>query len=185
MKKEKKNSWIIKGICPQALCKAAIVIGIFAGLFTVGSCGNDTDEDQLELETPIDTTSVMPTFPGGTEALMQYLKENVKYPPQAEREGIEGRVVCSFVVLEDGTVSDIEVAISVHPLLDNEVVRVLGLMPKWIPGKQKGMPMKVRYSLPVTFRLLKDSDSNKAKGICNDQIPTITPIALEIIAKRF
>ena len=185
MKKEKKNSRIIKGICPQALCKAAMVIGIFAGLFTVGSCGNDTDEDQLELETPIDTTSVMPTFPGGTEALMQYLKENVKYPPQAEREGIEGRVVCSFVVLEDGTVSDIEVAISVHPLLDNEVVRVLGLMPKWIPGKQKGMPMKVRYSLPVTFRLQKDSDSNKAKGICNGQIPTITPMALETIAKRF
>lgn len=184
MKKEKKNSSLIKGICPQSLCKAVMVIGIFAGLFTVGSCGSDSD-DQLEEETPIDTTSVMPTFPGGTEALMQYLKENVKYPPQAEREGIEGRVVCSFVVLEDGTVSDIEVAISVHPLLDNEVVRVLGLMPKWIPGKQKGMPMKVRYSLPVTFRLQKDSDSNKAKGICNGQIPTITPMALEIIAKRF
>ena len=183
MKKEKKNSRIIKGICPQALCKTAMVIGIFAGLFTVGSCGSDSD-DQLEEETPIDTTSVMPTFPGGTEALMQYLKENVKYPPQAEREGIEGRVVCSFVVLEDGTVSDIEVAISVHPLLDNEVVRVLELMPKWIPGKQKGMPMKVRYSLPVTFRLQKDSDSNKAKGICNGQITTITPMTIETIAKR-
>lgn len=165
MTKEEKNSRIIKGNFPQSLCKAVMVIGIFAGIFTFGSCGSESD-DQLGVETPEDTTSVLPSFPGGTEALIQFISDNVKYPPQAEKEGIEGRVVCSFIVLGDGTVSDIEVAQSVHPLLDNEAVRVLGLMPKWNPGKQHGVPMRVKYTLPITFRLIGSSNSTKAKGIC-------------------
>ncbi len=165
MTKEEKNSRIIKGNFPQSLCKAAMLIGIFAGLITFGSCGSESD-DQLEVENPEDTTSVLPSFPGGTEALKQFISDNLKYPPQAEKEGIEGRVVCSFIVLGDGTVSDIEVAQSAHPLLDNEAVRVLKLMPKWNPGKQHGVPISVRYTLPITFRLERNSESTNAKGIC-------------------
>ena len=102
----------------------------------------------------------MPTFPGGTAALMKFLSENVKYPEQA----IQGRVVCKFTVGEDGSISDIAVAKSVHPLLDAEAVRVFSLMPKWIPGKQNGKPSKMKYTLPITFRLEENTDSTNVNN---------------------
>ena len=95
----------------------------------------------------------MPEFPGGMGALTPYLYANLKYPPVAQQNGIQGRVICSFVVNQDGTIVDIEVVRRIDPSLDREAMRVLGTMPKWTPGKQRGKPVRVRYTLPVTFRL--------------------------------
>ena len=95
----------------------------------------------------------MPSFPGGDVALMQYLSKNIKYPPVAEEMGIQGRVICTFVVERDGIVSDIRIARSVDPSLDKEAIRVVSGMPKWIPGRQNGQSVRVKYTLPVTFRL--------------------------------
>ena len=100
-----------------------------------------------------DVVEQMPSFPGGTGALMQYLSKNIKYPPVAEEMGIQGRVICTFVVERDGSVSDIRIARSVDPSLDKEAIRVVSGMPKWIPGRQNGQMVRVKYTLPVTFRL--------------------------------
>lgn len=103
---------------------------------------------------------VVPKFPGGMDALMNYLRTNIKYPVEAEEKGIHGRVLCAFVVDEKGSISDIEIRESVDALLDNEAERVVRNMPNWIAGTKDGWPVKVRFILPVTFRLGK----NKAKS---------------------
>ena len=95
----------------------------------------------------------MPHFPGGAASLMRYLSENIRYPIQAQMEGISGRVVVSFVVEPDGTFSDLRVIRSVDPILDKEALRVVRDMPRWIPGKQDGKPVRARYNVPVSFRL--------------------------------
>ncbi len=100
-----------------------------------------------------DVVEQMPSFPGGMAALMAYLQKSIKYPPVAEENGIQGRVVCTFVVERDGSVTDVRVARSVDPSLDKEAVRVVSAMPKWIPGKQNGQSVRVKYTLPVSFRL--------------------------------
>ena len=118
------------------------------------------DEDDFAEETPIapsnevyDIVEEMPQFPDGTKALMEYIDRNIKYPADAKKAGIQGRVICTIVVERDGSISDIKVYRSVDPSLDKEAVRVLRSMPQWIPGKQDGIPVRVKYSLPVTFKL--------------------------------
>lgn len=89
----------------------------------------------------------------GGEGLLAYLNRNVKYPLIAEENGIQGRVICTFVVERDGSITDVQVIKSVDPSLDKEAKRVIGSMPKWNPGIQKGIPVRVKFTLPVTFRL--------------------------------
>ncbi|WP_294069174.1 energy transducer TonB [Proteiniphilum sp. UBA1028] len=93
------------------------------------------------------------SFPGGHAALMEWLGENIKYPVIAQENGIQGRVIIQFVVGRDGTIDDINVVRGVDPSLDREAVRLVGAMPKWIPGKQGGTAVKVRFTLPIVFRL--------------------------------
>ena len=95
----------------------------------------------------------MPTFKGGDAALMKYLSENIKYPEAAEKAGEQGRVVVNFIVEKDGAVSNVKVVRSVTPTLDAEAVRVIKAMPKWVPGKQDGKFVRVKYNVPVSFRL--------------------------------
>ncbi|MEA4937105.1 hypothetical protein SDC9_101968 [bioreactor metagenome] len=95
----------------------------------------------------------MPEFPGGDAALFKYLGDNIKYPVIAQESGIQGRVICQFVVNRDGSIVDIEVVRSVDKSLDAEAVRVISKMPKWTPGKQRGKTVRVKYTLPVNFRL--------------------------------
>ncbi len=96
----------------------------------------------------------MPEFPGGQQALFKYLSENVKYPVIAQENGIQGRVICQFVVNKDGAIVDVEVVRSGgDPSLDKEAVRVIKSMPKWNPGKQRGKAVRVKYTVPVNFRL--------------------------------
>ena len=95
----------------------------------------------------------MPSFPGGQSALLQYLSSNIKYPVVAEENGVQGRVIVTFVVEKDGSITDVRVVKSVDPSLDKEAQRVVKSMPKWIPGKQNGSAVRVKYTVPVTFRL--------------------------------
>ena len=112
------------------------------------------DEKPKEEETKVfDVVEQMPEFPGGPAALMKWLNDNIKYPAVAEENGIQGRVVCTFVVERDGSVTDVQVARSIDPSLDKEAVRVLKKMPKWIPGRQNGSAVRVKYTVPVTFKL--------------------------------
>lgn len=100
-----------------------------------------------------DVVEVMPQFPGGQIAMLKYIMENMKYPKQAMKEGIQGRVAVSFIVEKDGSISDVKPILSVHPLLNKEAVRVVKSMPKWTPGKQNGKPVRVRFNLPIMFKL--------------------------------
>ena len=110
--------------------------------------------EQKEEETKVfDVVEQMPTFKGGDDALMAYLHKAIRYPAIAEENGIQGRVVCTFVVERDGGITDVKVVRSVDPSLDKEAVRVLKAMPKWIPGKQNGSAVRVKFTLPVTFKL--------------------------------
>ena len=111
-------------------------------------------EPPKEEETKVfDVVEQMPSFPGGPSALFEYLSKNIKYPVVAEENGIQGRVIVSFVVERDGSITDVRVVKSVDPSLDKEAVRVVKAMPKWIPGKQNGSAVRVKYTVPVTFRL--------------------------------
>lgn len=94
-----------------------------------------------------------PVFPGGEAAMMAYIKKNLKYPAFASENGIQGRVVLSFVVEKDGSISNIEVMRSPAEELTQEAIRIVKSMPKWRPGKLKGEKVRVKYVLPITFRL--------------------------------
>ena len=100
-----------------------------------------------------DVVEEMPSFPGGNGALMSYLNGNTKYPVVAQENGVQGKVIISFVVERDGSISDVKVARSVDPSLDREAQRVVKSMPKWTPGKQNGQTVRVKYTVPVVFRL--------------------------------
>ena len=95
----------------------------------------------------------MPEFPGGMKELMTYLKDNIKYPKAAQDKKVEGRVIVQFVIEKDGTPTEFNVLRSVDPDLDKEALRVLGNMPKWKPGMQKGQAVRVKYTVPVSFKL--------------------------------
>ena len=100
-----------------------------------------------------DVVEQMPSFKGGDAALMEWLNKNIKYPVVAEENGIQGRVIVTFVVERDGSITDVKVVKSVDPSLDKEAQRVVRSMPKWIPGKQNGSAVRVKFTVPVTFRL--------------------------------
>ena len=95
----------------------------------------------------------MPTFPGGQEALLNSLYRNLKYPPIAEKNGIQGRVFVSFVITKEGKVTNVKIAKSVDPSLNAEALRVIRRLPDWIPGRKDGQAVNVKYTVPISFRL--------------------------------
>lgn len=95
----------------------------------------------------------MPVFPGGEDALKTYIMQNVKYPDDAKKDGIKGKVYVTFVVGHDGNVSDLKIARGVHPSLDKEAIRVMKNSPTWKPGKQRGKAVSVQYTVPIMFAL--------------------------------
>lgn len=109
----------------------------------------------VEEEQPLNIAMVeqKPEFNGGEAAMYKWLSDNIVFPTIAAEEGVSGRVVVEFVVGKDGSISDVRVVRPRHPALDKEAVRVVKAMPKWIPGRNNGQPVKVTYTLPVTFRL--------------------------------
>ena len=95
----------------------------------------------------------MPEFPGGQAELMSFIAKSIKYPVVAQENGIQGRVTCTFVVNRDGTIVVAQVVRGIVHAIDKEALRVINSMPKWKPGKQRGKPVRVKFTLPVTFRL--------------------------------
>ncbi|MBR5205505.1 MAG: energy transducer TonB [Bacteroidaceae bacterium] len=94
-----------------------------------------------------------PKFKGGETGLEKFLKENVKYPAIARENGVQGRVIVEFIIEKNGSITNAKIIKGVDPHLNNEALRVVNLMPKWKPGKHKGKKVRVRYSMPILFRL--------------------------------
>lgn len=112
--------------------------------------GTKGDDDKA-----FDVVEKMPEFPGGDKAMLDFLVKNVKYPVEAQKKGVQGRVVVNFIVEKDGSINHANVIRSVDPLLDAEALRVVQSMPKWTPGMQNGKPVRVKYNVPISFRLDK------------------------------
>lgn len=113
-------------------------------------------------EKAFDVVEQMPEYPGGPQALFEFLTSNIHYPAEAEKAGIQGRVIATFVVEKDGSISESKVVKSVDPLLDAEALRVINAMPKWIPGKQNGKVVRVKYTVPLSFHVDGNNDSPQA-----------------------
>ena len=130
---------------------------LFLGKAKVDSTSIESKETVMEsaseYEDVFDVVEKMPEFPGGIEGMMKFLMENVRYPEAAHKAGTEGRVLVQFIVETDGTVSNAKVVKRVSDDLDGEAVRVVGSMPKWKPGTQNDRPVRVKYTLPISFRL--------------------------------
>ena len=111
------------------------------------------ETDKKAIEDTFDNVDIMPVFPGGVEELLKYMSTTIKYPAQAREDSIQGRVLVTFVINKDGNIVEPEVVKSVHPLLDEEALRMVEKMPAWKPGEQNGKPVRVKYTIPVNFRL--------------------------------
>ena len=116
-----------------------------------GSSGNSEEGEIFQV------VEEQPMFPGGMQEMMKFLQQNIKYPKEAQEQGKQGRVIVQFVVNKDGSIVNDSIVRSVDPLLDAEALRVVRSMPNWTPGKQKGKPVRVRFTLPVTFHLNGDA----------------------------
>lgn len=111
------------------------------------------ETDKKAIEETFDRVDNMPEFPGGVQGLLKYMRETIKYPAQARQDTIQGRVLVTFVINKDGSIVEPEVVKSAHPLLDEEALRMVEKMPAWKPGEQNGKPVRVKYTIPVNFRL--------------------------------
>lgn len=154
--------------------KYLMFIPVTALLVLFSNCTNTANEEStkenekaevkfIPAEIESDTTDIanevfdvvekMPEFKGGNQALMNYLTANIKYPKEAENKNVQGRVIVQFVVNTDGSIVEAKIARSIDPQLDEEALRVVNEMPKWKPGTQKGKPVRVKYTVPIVFRL--------------------------------
>jgi protein TonB len=132
--------------------KKLIMMSLMAmlGLTTVNAQKTVVAEKNQQV---FDVVEQMPEYPGGIQALFEYLQQNVKYPEDAKNQKVEGRVIATFVVETDGTINNVEVVKPAFPSLDAEAVRVLSAMPKWTPGMQSGKVVRVKYTVPINFNL--------------------------------
>ncbi len=112
-----------------------------------------TLSSEAQTDKVYDRVEVMPEFPGGMQGLFEYMQNNVNYPKEAKNQKIEGRVIVSFIVEKDGSISDVHPLTAVHPLLDKEAMRLVNEMPRWKPGTEKGKAVRVSFALPVSFKL--------------------------------
>lgn len=104
-------------------------------------------------EEPFDVVEDMPAFPGGMEAMIQFISNNIQYPADAQKQKVDGRVLVNFVVEKDGSITEVKVIKPTFPSLDAEAVRVVKAMPKWKPGYQKGQAVRVQFTMPINFSL--------------------------------
>ncbi|MCQ2128359.1 MAG: energy transducer TonB [Bacteroidaceae bacterium] len=152
MKTKKSNPWNRMKVL-YVLPVSCLVLSAFATPTTVETPDNVVSSAKDVKDVTFDVCEVMPEYKGGMTALMKYLTQSVKYPESAQKEKIEGRVIVTFVVDKDGSICEAKVVSSVSPDIDAEAVRVVNSMPKWRPGRQNGEVVRVRYTLPITFRL--------------------------------
>ena len=164
-------------------------IVLFSLLFALGMTYAAAQKKEI-VKSQKDSTCViicdyeqMPSFPGGTQALMDYLNENTRWPGSPE-SCIQGRVVVSFVVEKDGSIGEPKVVKSLDPAFDAEALRVVSMMPKWIPGKYNGKTTRVRYCIPIRFKLLNDEqDGAKSKMTAKNVQTSPTTTSLRELQK--
>lgn len=132
--------------------KKTILMAIAACMMTLGAQAQVKNQPNISQEV-YDVVEEMPVFPGGIQGMIKFLSENISYPKEAQKKKISGRVLVSFVVEKNGSVSEVQTERSLYPSLDEEAVRVVKSMPNWTPGKQGGQVVRVKYTLPVTFSL--------------------------------
>lgn len=158
----------------RQLGKAVAVVGISAGLAALNSCAIDNESlvipaTSVENSAPHmlvgDVVEDMPEFPGGSQKLLEYLKENTHYPEIAEKNGVQGRVVVTFTVEKDGSITEAKIVKSVDQSLDEEAFRVVKSMPKWKPGMCNGEPTRVKYTIPITFRLPESNEDTTDRNL--------------------
>lgn len=149
-----------KGICRLIFFMSAIALIVLTGKVSA-----QENQDQV-----FEVVDVMPQFPGGNNELMLFLSKNIKYPTTAIKDKKQGRVVAQFVVAKDGSIINPIIKRSVDPELDKEALRLIGTMPKWTPGKQKGQNVNVRYTIPIVFRLPQHSVKNQAKNVTRSEV---------------
>ena len=162
MLNSKQTSKIILVTYPLLLPLALFILVAI----NAGSCiQKDSGSQELMSDTPKSTREMPdgrivytivdedPSFPGGMAEMMRFLSNNIKYPVIAQENGIHGRVTCSFIVETNGEITNIQILKSVDPSLDKESIRVISTMPRWNPGKNKGVAVPVLFVLPVTYRL--------------------------------
>ena len=113
----------------------------------------EVEEEEPEEQQIFHVVEEKPEFPGGMDECLKFIGKNIKYPTIAQENGVQGRVIIQFVVNQDGSIVDPVVMRSVDPYLDKEALRVIKMMPKWKPGKQRGKAVRVKYTVPVTFKL--------------------------------
>ena len=152
--------------------KYALFAPLAAALLLASNISCISSEKQEEMIEPTESRAAdgeafqvveeMPEFPGGMAECMKFLGKNIKYPAEAIEKGIQGRVIVQMIIEKDGTLTNAKIARGVDPLLDQEALRVVNLSPKWIPGKQRGEAVRVKYTLPVMFRLGNDAPENKS-----------------------
>ena len=143
----KKSTWLLIGYV------VVLAFMFVAFEWTQRDVKIDTSQAVADVVFEEEIIENMPDFPGGQAALMQYLAKNIKYPTIAQENGTQGRVIVQFVVNKDGSIVDAKVVRSVDPYLDKEALRVINTMPKWKPGMQRGKPVRVKFTVPVMFRL--------------------------------
>ncbi|MDE6002902.1 MAG: energy transducer TonB, partial [Prevotella sp.] len=143
---------------------SGVTVGEPQSKFTITLQKDGSDE---AAEKAYDVIEQMPQFPGGQAAMRQFLSENLRYPEEAFTNNVQGRVIVNFFVDKDGSVTDARVVHSSNPLLDAEALRVVSSMPNWTPGMQKGKPVRVRYTVPVSFRLEGGDSKPKAPEMGN------------------
>ena len=144
------------------------------GTATLKVEGTATASEQNQAPKDVfDVVEKMPEFPGGVQELLGFLSKTIKYPAEAEKAGKQGRVLATFVVKKDGSISDARIVKSVDPLLDAEALRVINAMPAWVPGTQSGKPVNVKYTVPITFRL--DGKTKEAPAAVGIFTPTDSP----------
>ena len=113
----------------------------------------EVEEEEVEEQQIFQVVEEMPEFPGGMAECMKWLSKNIKYPTISQENGVQGRVIVQFVINRDGSIVDAKVVRGVDPYLDKEALRVISMMPKWKPGKQRGKAVRVKFTVPVMFRL--------------------------------
>jgi periplasmic protein TonB len=121
--------------------------------FSTAVSAQEKKENNPNAEGVYNEVEIMPEFPGGYAALVEFLVKNIRYPEQAKKDSITGKVFVQFIISEAGKVTNPKVLKSANPLLDAEAVRVVGTMPDWTPGKNKGKAVKVAFTLPIMFAL--------------------------------
>ncbi len=141
----------------RTMIKILFAVPLMLILAFVFSCNNTVSEKSPDAFTVVEE---MPVYKGGDEARIKYLNENIRYPAEARKNGIEGRVFVTFIVEKDGKISNVELLRGIGGGCDEEALRVISNMPQWEPGKQRGKPVRVQFNMPILFKLNSEKKTN-------------------------